>query len=134
MDHRHLPRRHHSENFKREVLAACDVPGASLAAVAMSFGLNANLVRQWRRGRGVKSLMPSQPTHALPGPGHGPEFVALAFPERTPVAMAPPSSPAVTTSTAEIRIELRRGPVQASISWPISSASDCAAWLRDLLR
>ncbi len=134
MDHRLLPRRHHRDDFKREVLAACDVPGASLAAVAMSYGLNANLVRQWRRGRGVTSLMRSQSAHTLPGPGRPPEFVALAFPKRTPVAMAAPSSPVVTTSTAEIRIELRRGPVQASVSWPMAGAADCAAWLRDLLR
>lgn len=134
MDHRRLPRRHHGEDFKREVLVACDVPGASLAAVAMSFGLNANLVRQWRRGRGVKSLMRPQSDHTSPDPGHRPEFIALALPKQSPVAMAPPAAQAVTISSSDIRIELRRGPVQASVSWPMAGAADCAAWLRDLLR
>ena len=36
------------------VLAACNEPGASIAAVALAHGLNANLVRKWRHGRGLK--------------------------------------------------------------------------------
>jgi hypothetical protein len=34
------PRRRHSEQFKAQVLAACAEPGASVSAVALSFGLN----------------------------------------------------------------------------------------------
>lgn len=49
------PRRRHSEQFKAQVLAACAEPGASVSAVALSFGLNDNLVHQWRRGRGVNA-------------------------------------------------------------------------------
>ena len=45
----------HSEQLKAQVLAACAEPGASVSAVALSFGLNANLVHQWRRGRGFKA-------------------------------------------------------------------------------
>ena len=48
------PRRRHSEQFKAQVLAACAEPGASVSAVALSFGLNDNLVHQWRRGRGYR--------------------------------------------------------------------------------
>ena len=40
-EHRKLPRRRHSAQFKREVLAACNEPGASFAGVALAFGLNA---------------------------------------------------------------------------------------------
>jgi transposase-like protein len=32
------PRRRHSEEFKSQVLAACAEPGASVSAVALSFG------------------------------------------------------------------------------------------------
>jgi len=49
------PRRRHSEEFKAQVLAACAEPGVSVSAVALSFGLNDNLVHQWRRGRGCKA-------------------------------------------------------------------------------
>ena len=53
MDVNPKQRRRHSAAFKAQVLAACTEPGASVAAVALSFGLNDNLVHQWRRGRGA---------------------------------------------------------------------------------
>lgn len=40
-------RRRHSEAFKAEAVAACLRPGVSIAAVALSRGLNANLLRRW---------------------------------------------------------------------------------------
>lgn len=51
---RSAPRRRHGAEFEAKVLAACDEPGASISGVALAHGLNANLVRQWRAGRGVK--------------------------------------------------------------------------------
>jgi transposase len=49
-----VPRRRHSAELKAKVLSACNEPGASIAAVALSHGLNANLVRKWLGGRGLK--------------------------------------------------------------------------------
>ena len=46
------PRRRHSAQFKAQVLTACAEPGSSVSAIALSFGINANLVHRWRRGRG----------------------------------------------------------------------------------
>lgn len=43
------PRRRHSAGLRAQVLAECEAPGASVAAVAQSHGLNANLVHKWRR-------------------------------------------------------------------------------------
>lgn len=40
-------RRSYSEEFKAEAVAACLQPGMSMAAVALSRGLNANLLRRW---------------------------------------------------------------------------------------
>jgi transposase len=42
-------RRYFSAAHKRAVVQKCLVPGASLAAVALSHGFNANLVRRWVR-------------------------------------------------------------------------------------
>ncbi|MDR6539483.1 transposase [Variovorax soli] len=53
MDVNPKQRRRHSAAFKAQVLEACAEPGASVATVALSFGLNDNLVHQWRRGRGA---------------------------------------------------------------------------------
>ena len=42
-------RRRHSAQLKASVLEQCAVPGASVAKVAMSHGLNANVVHGWRK-------------------------------------------------------------------------------------
>jgi transposase-like protein len=39
-------RRTHSAQFKARVMQACRQPGVSVASVALSHGLNANLVRR----------------------------------------------------------------------------------------
>jgi transposase len=41
--------------LKRRVLDECRQPGASVAQVALSHGLNANLVHKWRRTIGRAS-------------------------------------------------------------------------------
>ena len=47
-------RRVHGAEFKAQVLAECQQPGASVAAVALDHGLNVNLLRKWLVGRGIK--------------------------------------------------------------------------------
>ena len=70
-------RRVHGAEFKAKVLAQCRESGLSVAAVAQANGLNANLVRKWMEGRGLKrcglagggeaavrALVPTQPAGA----------------------------------------------------------------------
>ena len=96
------PRRRHGEQFKAQVLAACAAPGASVSAVALSFGLNGNLVHQWRRGRGFKAAR-TVPLSRVSEPQ--PQFVALSLP-------APPKSPspaaAVGAPAEAIRVDAER--------------------------
>ncbi|MFM0166771.1 transposase [Paraburkholderia sediminicola] len=40
-------RRRYSVEFKAQVVAACQGPGVSLAAIALHHKLNANLLRRW---------------------------------------------------------------------------------------
>ncbi|TAL17273.1 MAG: transposase, partial [Aquabacterium sp.] len=47
-------RRVHSAEFKAQVLAECEEPEASVAAIALAHGLNVNLLRKWLVGRGIK--------------------------------------------------------------------------------
>ena len=124
-------RRRHSAELKAQVLAACEAPGASLSAVALSFGLNANLVREWRNGRGVKRA-----TASGSRAGPRPEFVALPLPQPTPavppaVSVAPA---ALAAPPQQIDLQLQRGALAVKVTWPMSAAGDCAAWLRELLR
>ena len=115
------PRRRHSEEFKAHVLAACAQPGASVSAVAQSFGLNDNLVHQWRRGRGFKAS-PVMAADVAP-----PQFLALSLP-------APAAGEVACETLDPIRVEVRRGALSVSVSWPLAASSQCAAWLREWLR
>jgi hypothetical protein len=40
-------RRRHSDEFKAQVVAECARPGVSMAAIALHYGINANLLRRW---------------------------------------------------------------------------------------
>jgi len=40
-------RRTYSKQFKAEVAAQCLMPGASVSAIALSNGINANVIRKW---------------------------------------------------------------------------------------
>lgn len=107
-------RRRYSASMKAQIVAACDEPGASVAKVALAHGINANVVHRWRQlAREGKAAA------ATTG-----EFIAL------PLTVAPEMAPA----SADIRVELRRGPVTMIITWPGSAAADFAAWTRELLR
>ena len=110
-------RRHHPEEFKQAVIAACCEPEASVAGIAMVNGVNANQVRRWMRERGIEA-----PTRRLPMlTGMTPAFVPV------PMAPAMPESP-------DIRIEIRRGNAAIKINWSVQASGGCGAWLRDWLR
>ena len=144
---RSAPRRRHGAEFKAKVLADCDEPGASISGVALAHGLNANLVRQWRAGRGVKlggaavarpaaRKAPKATEVAAPRIGANPEFVAVEMPAPVKTARSASTAPAEPTPspTVEplIQVELRRGPLHLNVRWPTSAGDDCTAWLREL--
>ena len=113
------PRRKHSAELRSRVLAECARPGASVAAVAMAYGLNANLVRKWRNA----ATGGSEPAALAQVNKNSGEFVALAL---SPQGGAMPPG--------DIRIELRRGATAMSIHWPVQCSAECAAWLREWLK
>ncbi|WP_295542371.1 transposase [uncultured Pseudacidovorax sp.] len=124
-------RRMHSAEFKAHIVAACCQPGVSSASVAMANGINANLVRRWvkeaeaareiERGSAASEAQKACPA-TTPTPTPTPRFLPLPM----PTAAAP--------IAADIRIELQRGATTIAVTWPVSAASDCAAWMRELLR
>ena len=89
-----------------------------MAAVAMVNGVNANLLRRWVRAAEMR-------------PGAEPALDRRVA--ETPAAFIAMQLPAKTVA-ADIRIELRRGTTSISVAWPTEAATECAAWMRELLR
>lgn len=67
-------RRHHERSFKADLILQSLVPGASVSAIAMAAGINANLLFKWRRDHlrlmcapstGTGTLVPVQLTPAI---------------------------------------------------------------------
>jgi len=120
-------RRRHSAELKTLVLEQCAAPGASVAKVAMSHGVNANIVHGWRklaREREGAAISPANTTTL-------PAKTAASVPLFLPVSVAQTTSP---PAPVDIQIELRRGAAAMKITWPIAAAAECAAWMRELLR
>ncbi len=142
-----VARRRHSAEIKAKVLAACSEPGASIAAVALAHGLNANLVRKWLVGRGLKRagivaplavktaaaaiVAPRAAAPLLPAHTH---FLPIGLDTPAQTTRAQPAGQADMPRAVDeaIHVELRRGALHFIVRWPTSAASECAAWLREL--
>jgi transposase len=107
-------RRRYDEGFKTQILAECDAPGASVAKVAMSHGINDNVVHRWRQ-LAREAGAASRPV--------APAFIPVALP-----------APAQACAAADIRVELRRGATTVAITWPGVALGELAAFTRELLR
>jgi transposase len=51
-------RRTYAREFKSEVIAQCLVPGASVSAIALGHGINANVIRKWLPRPGSATMLP----------------------------------------------------------------------------
>lgn len=107
-----LPARHrrtHSIEFKSDLVAICRQPGISVSAVALSHGVNANLLRRWMKQFPDNAKLP----------------VASA-----PVRLVPVQVGAATTSSGgDIQLDIQRGVTRIHICWPMAGAEACAQWL-----
>ena len=120
-------RRVHAPELKSAVVDECRA-GGSVASVAMAHGLNANLVHKWRRGEQGKIVA------AATAPNAAQTFIPLTIESPTPpptrVRAAP--TPPVYAEPRELRIEMRRGALVATVTMPATTES--AEWLREVLR
>ena len=100
----------------------------SIASVALSRGLNANLLRRW-----VIEAERDGPARVI-APASGGDLT----PVQPPAAFVPLSLasalPAAAAAPADICIELRRGETTVTVTWPSGAAAECAHWMRELLR
>lgn len=118
-------RARYSDEFKRQVVAACREPGVSTAAVALANALNANMLRRWvvEYGQHASCDWPVR-SSALPSVQAKAAFVPVKLDPPPALPSAPP---------AEIRIELQHGSTAVQIHWPLQASSQCAQWLREVL-
>lgn len=93
--------------FKAQVVQECLQPGATLSSVAISHGINANVIRKWL------PLYRDQPPAAFPA------FVPLR------------AAPKWQTEVFAI-IELPLGEQSITVKWPMSDPEGCARFVRGL--
>jgi transposase len=111
-------RRFYSPEFKLPAVGECGQAGASIAAVALKRGVNANIVHRWLREHSQGTLAVQQ----------------LAF---MPVTLtAQPTSPPPQSelpTPPDIRIEVHRANTTVVVNWPLQGGAACAQWLREWL-
>jgi len=116
-------RRRYGAQFKAMVLAQCDEADMSVAQVAMSHGINDNVVHRWRQlaRREDVSRRTAPDAHTAVGP-------TAAF---VPLALPAPASPELKT---EVQLAIKRGAVTVEVTWPQQALSELAGFVRECLK
>ena len=110
-------RRLYSPELKTQLMQECRKSGASVAGVALSHGINANIVHRWLREQTTSALMP--------------QLQARAF---VPVTLNESAPGPVPHAELDIRVEVQRANSAIVVKWPLQDSAACAAWLRGWLR
>lgn len=118
-------RRNYSPEFKAQLVAACRIPGMSVASVARNHGINHNILHRWLRE------LPEPAAARLPQTTRKaaqPAFIELPFMPSVATAATP------SAQADSVHVEIQRGDLSVKLSWPVASASACTQWLLELLR
>lgn len=113
-------KRTYSADTKAELIAACLVPGASIAAIASAHGMNANVLHRWLKVQRQSTLNGDACAEAVALKAPDPElpsFIPLPFPVKPPEA-----------EQRVIQVEVRKGALMMTVTWPTSAASDFTHW------
>lgn len=115
--------RTYTPEFKAQLVAACQRPGASIAALAGQQGMNANVLHRWLKEHqcgGRHQLVEAQKHATAAVPTQSPAFIPLALP--------------TASREQEVKIELRKGTLSMVVTWPLSAAADLASWTAAILK
>ena len=121
-------RTHHTytAQFKAELVAACQQPGVSIAALAGQHAMNANVLHRWLKEHqrsGRHQLAAHSPAAALETTHCLAAFIPVQLP-------APASQP----EAREIKVELRKGQLSMVVTRPVSAAAEFASWAGAMLK
>ena len=109
----------YSNEFKRELVRACEAPGVSTASVALANGVNANLLRRWiSELRDIARARVENPQRVLAN--NKPEFVRLESAIRDTAAV-----------NSKVELVLQRGEIRVLVS---GSGTECAEFVRALFK
>lgn len=114
--------RTYTPHFKAELVAACQKPGMSIAALAGQHGMNANVLHRWLKEHERSGRHALTEQHVLKNPER-PAFVALALP-----------TPKVPNQSQDIRVVLSKGALTINVSWPMHAVADLASWTTAILK
>ena len=89
-------RRTYAQQFKREVVAQCQVPGASVSAIALSHGINASVIRKW-----------------LPRPKPG---TSTSLATMLPVSIQPAAATVTPKPGMDLSVTAERAPIELSLA------------------
>ena len=92
--------------FKAQVVQECLQPGATVSSVAISHGINANVIRKWM-------------------PLYRDQSAATSLPAFVPLKAAP-KRPA----EASVIIEVPMAGQLITVKWPVSDPEGCAQFIR----
>ena len=115
--------RTYTPEFKAQLVAACQQPSASIAALAGQHGMNANVLHRWLKEhqRGGCHQLVEVGKHATADvPSRSPAFIPLGLPTQS--------------REQEIKIELRKGALSMVVTWPLGAAADLASWTAAILK
>ncbi len=125
----------YSNEFKRELAAACSAPGVSVASVALANGINANLLRRWVAQLAPQAKTPTGLTSLAVSPATLASSGNLARPadSSAQAGFVRITSGQHGIAEADTRLEMRlqRGDVQLVIT---GTSMGCATFVHALLR
>ena len=118
--------RTYTPQFKAQLVAACQQPSISIAALATQHAMNANVLHRWLKEHqlsGRHQLLEPDQRVISHIPPQTPAFIPLTLPLVTP----PPGG-------QEVKIELRKGALSVALTWPLSATADLASWTAAILK
>lgn len=128
---RRNPPRRFSAEFKAQLLAECDQPGALITQVAARHGVRPGLLHKWRQSlRGERSARAGTPGDPARQMGQIGQFVSVPL-----TGSLSGSNPAGTSDPlcTHIHIDIQRASGVVHIRWPLSDAAHCSQWLNAVL-
>ena len=126
--------RTYSPQFKAELVALCQHPDISIAAVALQHGMNTNVLHPWLKEhrQGLHHLGSTEVGTGVMQQDQAPAFVPIAMAAPAPTVNKSPDEVS-TTRGADIRIQCHRAGLSVTVDWPLSAMDECARVLRELL-